>query len=1237
MRRQPTSTTLFAVPGILLGLLGNVAAGLLPVPPWLRGWIWGGVAVLAVLVLVVETRDRRRADRGDGGSATAAAVLAEAVREQWRAEEVQRRVHDPFPLLVTWRPAPAAMVDHPDNVTRTLPGDPAPALTLTGRIDQVAAFHAGIPSGRLVVFGPAGSGKTILAMRLVLDLLERRHREEDRVPVMFALGQWDPRTRPLRTWLAEQLAQNHPRLARQAAELVRADRILPVLDGFDEIDAALRATALRELNDTTTPMVLTTRPDEYFEAVAAAPRPVSWAAGIVLDELTVTDLEGYLPRTTAVAAGSRTGWAPVLAGLRADPAAAPVAEALRSPLMVALARIVYSDDRDRDPAELLDPAAFPRVDDVRRHLFAAFLPAVYTRQLYGRGATKPSGKPRWRHRRAQRYLGHLAASLDASGRRYLGWWHLGATVADGTSRALLAIAFGAVFGLLSRDVTVFVFTSLIGLLMSRFDLVRQLPMDTRATPRTALANHRRATLAGVAVAVLVYAPLAGALDVLISDDPFLPGALAGAVLPVALGLALTPWGRWLVLARLWLPLTGRLPWAVVAFLDDAYRRGVLRQTGAVYEFRHAQIQEFLVARHRADRHRRTLRRTARWAALDRATAFVDVPLGRALLVVTTATAGVCFLLEPERSLVLLTELFVVAVLVWAFGRPAFTAWRAKAQDHLHVVGDLVPAAMAEALLLPTALLLPPLLLNIFTRQDITFERPRIHAATVVELVVLVGLPVLMTWRWRAARGVSVPLLIVLLGAQYEVDPVIPAIALGCCTVAGLVAGWWSGTARLLGSTALATFHSGLPAVVVQLAARVLGTSSALAAGDGLAEVPDAWLGPVAIATPVLAVAFVFLALARHDTVAAVAGVTLFAGPSMLSLLLSGGDFPWPGPARWSPFVPAAVAVLALLVLPAGRWIRRVRAATLLTVAGIGTMAAATGTVFVLDLSWPQAVALIGTGVGLTGVGGVLLPGPHGRLLAVTCLLGSALLVPPPPPAGTGTGTAVLGALGALAGAVALVSRHRHPVVVAAAAYLALAVSTDLVARWAGRLGALDADAAPGRHLVVLAVPLLVVGVPAVAVALLGRGRAIAAGQAAGGVVVFAGLVAVVAVDLGEGWRVSTTLMRVLDPSIVPEVLPFLGGWAPGWALLAAAVLVMALALAGSVGRRDCPPVAVVTGLAVVVCVTMGLRMLDTTATRLIHTWTVVLTGVLGAATAATAAVLVRRSVRRPVEQASGLR
>jgi hypothetical protein len=46
-----------------------------------------------------------------------------------------------------------------------------------------------------------------------------------------------------------------------------------------------------------------------------------------------------------------------------------------------------------------------------------------------------------------------------------------------------------------------------------------------------------------------------------------------------------------VIARFLLALRGRLPWRAAAFLGDACDLGVLRQIGAVYQFRHERLQD----------------------------------------------------------------------------------------------------------------------------------------------------------------------------------------------------------------------------------------------------------------------------------------------------------------------------------------------------------------------------------------------------------------------------------------------------------------------------------------------------------------------------------------------------------------------------------------------------------------------------------------------------------------------
>lgn len=55
------------------------------------------------------------------------------------------------------------------------------------------------------------------------------------------------------------------------------------------------------------------------------------------------------------------------------------------------------------------------------------------------------------------------------------------------------------------------------------------------------------------------------------------------------------WPRF-VLVRLWLAASGKLPWRLMAFLADARRREILRQSGGAYQFRHIRLQEALAAR-----------------------------------------------------------------------------------------------------------------------------------------------------------------------------------------------------------------------------------------------------------------------------------------------------------------------------------------------------------------------------------------------------------------------------------------------------------------------------------------------------------------------------------------------------------------------------------------------------------------------------------------------------------------
>jgi hypothetical protein len=563
----------------------------------------------------------------------AADQLARAVGTQWNDEAAVRRLNDPWPLPVSWDPADASLTDSWDSLVKLAssgagwPAAPpvgtwaAGPSELAGTGRELVDVLARVPTGRLVVLGEPGAGKTMLMVQLVLDLLARRT-AGDPVPFLASLASWNPAQQDLRDWLTALLMISHPALAgapaagiegsTQAAALLGSGLILPILDGLDEIPDEVRGSAISQINDALRPggqLVVTCRRQQYQDAV----RPESGievnlrgAAAIQLNPLNPDVVSAYLC-DDASGPAAQARWRPVLDVLGTD---APAGQALQVPLMVGLARTIYNPRPGelagalRDPTELCDPALADR-PAVESLLFDTFIPAAYRHDSAGL----------WSGQDAEGWLvflaGHLEYTIHGPD---LAWWQLLLAQGAPPRRWIRTTvrAVGWVLRELLPAATPGLDPSVVALGLNMSDLVSDVRLrvvdpsyiGSAASPAAGLARDHRAaiaagTRAGVAAGIL-FGVIAGVVTGIFVG--ITAGIEAAAVAAVGVGIVAGIAGTfsrawpWFQIARMWLALNHHLPWPLMDFLADAHKRGVLRQAGAVYQFRHIELQHRLATK-----------------------------------------------------------------------------------------------------------------------------------------------------------------------------------------------------------------------------------------------------------------------------------------------------------------------------------------------------------------------------------------------------------------------------------------------------------------------------------------------------------------------------------------------------------------------------------------------------------------------------------------------------------------
>jgi hypothetical protein len=313
-----------------------------------------------------------------------------------------RRI-EPGAVAVPW----ARELERPGEGPRPLPPE-TPTAEVFDRV-----------GGALLILGEPGAGKSVELLTLARALLARAKSEAGSdagldlghpVPVVLNLSTWALSRLPLDAWLAEELWRRHEIPRKIGADWVARDRVLPLLDGLDEVRAECRADCAAAIDTFRaahglTPIAVCCRSQEYRALPALKLR-----GALAILPLDRGQIERYLRDAGPALAGLRQA-------LAADRELAGLAE---TPLMLNVMSLTYegmpcaailAESRPGTGASpASDPGSAPGPDGAagrRDALFAAYLERVFTR--------KPPDGARWSQAQTRRYLVWLAGQMRRHG------------------------------------------------------------------------------------------------------------------------------------------------------------------------------------------------------------------------------------------------------------------------------------------------------------------------------------------------------------------------------------------------------------------------------------------------------------------------------------------------------------------------------------------------------------------------------------------------------------------------------------------------------------------------------------------------------------------------------------------------------------------------------------------------------------------------------------------------------
>jgi hypothetical protein len=444
--------TILSIAATLLVLplaIGAVGASL---PFALGNYKWVGWALIGASILLVAAQALQdgtpQLDYTSPNEEHYLERLASETRRQWAEEATLRQLYRPAPIRLRWQKS-RRLIGAKSHVSVPEVGDLAGIAPLLRQLEH----------RRMVILGDPGSGKSVAAMLMTLALLEERL-HGDPVPLLLSASSWSPNTEHLHSWLAKRLEEDYkvPRGSAAATDsalkLVLDARVMPVLDGLDEMPLALRVRALRAIDEChgERPIVATCRTAEYEEIVLESDQILSGSAVIEMQPVLPEDAVAFLAAGVPI---DSPRWSPLFTHLL-ESCGTPVTIALSNPFAVSLVRYIYADRETTTPrarpapGELLNPRSFPTANAVETHLVDAFVRSAYSPRSWP-GLDRGTREFRTHSLDSvRRWLSFIAAHLNRLNTTDLAVWDLGRAVnprdLELAARALLSLILGVSFG-----------------------------------------------------------------------------------------------------------------------------------------------------------------------------------------------------------------------------------------------------------------------------------------------------------------------------------------------------------------------------------------------------------------------------------------------------------------------------------------------------------------------------------------------------------------------------------------------------------------------------------------------------------------------------------------------------------------------------------------------------------------------------------------------------------------------